>query len=645
MSELPTSYQSFIHLSRYSRWLEDKGRRETWDETVTRYMDFMKWHLNKNCKYNMPTDIYKEVKDHIFTLKVMPAMRCLMTAGEALKRENLCAYNCSGQYADKIRSLDEMLYVLMNGVGGGFSVENQFIQKLPIIAEQFDDTDTIIIVKDSKAGWAKAFRELLSLLTVGQIPKWDLSRIRPKNSRLKTFGGRASGPEPLNRLFKHSVDLFQKAKGRRFNSFEMHFLLCVIANVVRVGGVRRAALSSLSDLNDDRMRNAKLGDWRKEYPDLALANNSVCYTEKPNIGTFMEEWVSLYNSKSGERGLFNRVATKNVIKRINERAGRERRNPNYDFITNPCFEVILRDRELCNLSEVIVRSSDKLKELKDKTRIATIMGTWQASLTNFKYVSSEWAKNCKEEALLGVSMTGIYDNPLTNSSQGEGKLINLLEELRDYSVEVNKEWAKKIGINTAAAITCVKPSGNVSQLVDSSSGIHARHSEYYIRAVSLSVDDPMSLFMISKGFVHESDMSSPDSLVRFLFPIKSPSKSLYREDRTAIEQLELWAIYQKYWCEHKPSITVSVKEHEWLKVGAWVYENFDDVSGVAFFPFSDHDFDQPVYQECTKDEYTKAMKDMPKDIDWAELSKFETDDNTVGSQELACSSEKGCEIT
>lgn len=641
---LPSLYQSFIHLSRYSRWLDDKGRRENWDETVTRYMDFFVEHLESNQKYKMSKIIYNEIRNSILNLEVMPSMRAMMTAGEALKRDNMANYNCSFIHADKIRCFDEMLYVLLNGVGVGFSVERQFVQKLPTMSEEFNDTDTTIVVGDSKAGWSKSYKELISLLLAGQIPKWDMSDIRPSGARLKTFGGRASGSGPLDELFVFTIQTFKEAEGRKLTSFEVHKLFCKIADVVVVGGVRRASLISLSNLSDIRMRHAKHGQWWVENPELALSNNSVCYTEKPDDGIFMEEWLALLNSKSGERGIFNRNAAIDTIHAINTRAGEERRSPNHEVGVNPCGEIILRSKQCCNLSEVVVRAYDTLETLKEKIRIGTIIGTFQASLTDFKYVSQKWSENCKEEALLGVSMTGIMDNSLTNGSLGKDKLKKALCELREYATEVNKEWAKKIHINQAAAITCVKPSGNISQLVNSASGIHARHSEYYVRTVRVSKKDPIANFMISKGFPYEDDITKPDTTVIFKFPVEAPKDCITRTDKTAIEQLELWMIYKEYYCDHNPSTTINIKSGEWMKVGGWVYENFDKISGVAFLPFSEHSYKQAPYQECNKEQYEELNKIMPKDITWDGLSEFEKTDMTTGSQELACVS-GSCEIT
>jgi ribonucleoside-diphosphate reductase alpha chain len=640
---LPTHYQDFIHLSRYSRWLDKEGRRETWEETVTRYMEFFKAHLDKHQKWEMSTNMYNEVKDAILNLEVMPSMRALMTAGKALETSQIANYNCSFIHADRIRVFDEMLYVLLNGVGIGFSVERQFIQCLPTMAEEFHPTKTVIVVNDSKLGWAKAYKELIAMLIAGEVPQWDLSLVRPAGARLKTFGGRSSGPAPLDELFRFTIQVFKEAVGRKLTSYEVHKLFCKIADVVVVGGVRRASLISLSNLSDIRMRQAKSGQWSLENPELALANNSVCYTEKPDIGVFMAEWLSLYESKSGERGIFNRNAAIETIKKLNERAGDERRSENYEYGVNPCGEILLKSKQFCNLSEVVLRKEDTPEDIKRKIRIATILGTWQASLTDFKYVSKKWSENCKEEALLGVSMTGIMDNPLTNGSLGKDKLIPFLEQMRAYATEVNRKYAKKININPAGAITCVKPSGNTSQLVNSASGIHTRHADYYIRTARASYDDPIAKFMISKGFPNEPDRQKPNHTCIFSFPIKSPEGCVTRTDKTAIEQMELWMIYKDHYCDHNPSTTISVKEDEWMDVGAWVYKNFDKISGMAFLPFSEHSYKQAPYEECSQEEYLNAVNNMPKDVNWGDLNKFEKEDNTTGTQELACSS-GSCEI-
>ena len=634
MQSLPTLYQSFIHLSRYSRWLETEGRRESWEETVDRYFRFFDEHFaEKGIKLNKA--IRDELRDAVLTLQVMPSMRSLMTAGEALKRDNTAGYNCSYVAVNKVRAFDEILYVLMCGTGVGFSVERQYVEKLPTIAEEFTQSDTLIVVKDSKEGWAKAYRELVSLLIGGQIPRWDTSKVRPLGSRLKTFGGRASGPQPLEDLFRFTVSTFKKSAGRKLTSIECHDIICKIAEIVVVGGVRRSALISLSNLTDERMRDAKVGQWWLENSQRALANNSVAYKEKPEIGVFMEEWLSLYKSKSGERGIFNRQAAQKTVEKLGDR-----RDASYEFGTNPCSEIILRDKEFCNLSEVIVRAEDTPETLKHKIRLATILGTWQASLTNFPYLSSEWKKNCEEECLLGVSLTGILDNKMMRDQGAE--LERLLASLRTTAIETNKEWAKKLDINPAAAITCVKPSGTVSQLTDSASGIHARHNEYYIRTVRADRKDPMCQFMIDKGFPAEPCAMRPDHTMVFSFPQKAVG-SITRTDLTAIAHLNLWLTYQRHFCEHKPSITVTVKEHEWMAVGAWVYAHFDEVSGVSFLPHSDHSYVQAPYQDCTKEEYEAAAAKLPLSIDWSELTKYEKEDTTKSSQTFACSA-GSCEI-
>ena len=636
-SRLPTSYQEFIHLSRYSRWLPEKKRRETWDETIKRYFDFFQEHLKENCDYTLKPKLREELETAVLNLRVMPSMRCLMTAGEALKRENIAGYNCSYIAVSRVQSFDEILYVLMNGTGVGFSVERQYISQLPIVAEEFHPSDTVITVADSKLGWAKAYKELLGLLWIGQIPKWDLSKIRPAGSPLKTFGGRASGAEPLDNLMHFTINTLTGAAGRRLSSIECHDIVCKIAEVVVVGGVRRSALISLSNLSDDRMRHAKSGQWWNDNPQRALANNSACYTEKPDMGIFMDEWKALYESKSGERGIFNRQSANNQT----ERTGR-RVVDGYEFGTNPCAEIILRDREFCNLSEVVVRANDTEESLLEKIRLATILGTFQSTLTNFKYVSSMWRKNCEEERLLGVSLTGIMDSRITNGKSNKD-LVKLLEGLKNKSIEVNKEFAKELGINQSAAVTCVKPSGTVSQLVDAASGIHARHNPYYIRTVRGDKKDPLTKLMTELGFPVEDDEMNPSHTAVFSFPMKVDRSAVFRTDLTAIQQLDLWKIYQEHWCEHKPSVTISVKEDEWMEVGAWVYKDFDQMSGVSFLPFSEHTYRQAPYQDCDREQYENLLKVMPKDVDWSQLSKYETVDTTVASQELACTS-GSCEI-
>jgi len=626
-------------LSRYARWSDELSRRETWTETVTRYFEFMTEYIKDTYKLELSSAERKRLEQAVITLDVMPSMRALMTAGKALERDHIGGFNCAYLHVNRVRAFDETLYMLMCGTGVGFSVERQFIADLPEVPDDLEDSDTVINVADSKLGWAKAYRELLSLLYAGQIPKWDVSRVRPSGSRLRTFGGRASGPGPLEDLFRFTIDIFKSAQGRKLTSMECHDLMCKVGDVVVVGGVRRSALISLSNLTDERMRMAKSGRWWEDNPQRALANNSVTYTERPDIGIFMQEWIALYQSKSGERGIFSRMAAKKKVSSL----GEDRRNPNHDFGTNPCSEIILRDREYCNLTEVVVRADDTRDTLDEKVRLATILGTFQSTLTDFRYVSSEWQKNCDEERLLGVSLTGIMDNALLNGTKNKEKLPELLKSLREVAIKTNKEWAKKLGINPSASITCVKPSGTVSQLVDSASGIHARHSEHYIRTIRADKKDPLTKFMVDSGFPHEDEHLKPDYTTVFSFPIKAPKAAVFRNARNSLEQLDLWLIYYHNWCEHKPSVTISVKEHEWFEVGAWVYKHFDEVSGVSFLPYSEHTYKQAPYQECTKEEYEALLVRMPKDVNWMKLTDYEKDDMTSSTQDLACTA-GGCEI-
>ena len=630
---LPTDYQTFIATSRYARWLDSENRREYWPETVNRYIEFMDQHLRVHNNYKMPAELKAELLDSIINLEVMPSMRGLMTAGAALTRENIAGYNCSYTPINHPRCFDEILYILMNGVGVGFSVERDEISQLPIVNEHFEDSSTVITVADSKAGWARALRELIAMLYAGQKPIIDYSLVRPAGSRLKTFGGRASGPEPLEDLFKFTVRLFEQAAGRRLTSLECHDLVCKIAEVVVVGGVRRSALISLSNLSDGRMRNAKSGQWWEDNVQRALANNSVAYSEKPGMDAFMEEWLSLYQSKSGERGIFNRQA---AMKQA-EKNGR--RDTNFAFGTNPCSEIILRPHQFCNLTEVVVRASDNLDDLKRKVRLATILGTFQSTLTDFKYLRKVWKQNTEEERLLGVSLTGIFDSKwMTN--KGTMQIAPNLKEMREVAIRTNKDFAKTLKIQQSTAITCVKPSGTVSQLVDSASGIHPRYAPYYIRRVRGDIKDPLTRFLMDAGVPCEADVTNAEIMV-FDFPQKAPTT--LKKPLTAIEHLELWKTYQDAWCEHKPSITVSVEEDEWMSVGAWVYENFDSVSGISFLPKSDHTYRQAPYEEITEEDYNTILEMSPETIDWSKLSEYELEDNTDSSQTLACTAD-GCEV-
>ncbi|QSL99519.1 adenosylcobalamin-dependent ribonucleoside-triphosphate reductase [Roseobacter phage CRP-13] len=628
-NQLPTDYQSFIHKSRYAKYFDSKGR-ESWGETVNRYMQNVVLKAVGGTSNSYLTDL----EEAILGQEIMPSMRAMMTAGPALDRDNTAGYNCSYLPVDDPKSFDEAMYILLCGTGVGFSVERQFISKLPEVPELFE-SESVVVVKDSKEGWAKGFRQVLALLWAGEIPKWDVSQVRPAGARLKTFGGRASGPAPLVELFNFAVSTFKAAQGRKLSSMECHDLMCFIGQIVVVGGVRRSAMISLSNLSDDRMRHAKSGQWWETAGHRALANNSVSYTEKPDMETFMREWLSLVESKSGERGIFNREASKKQAAKFG------RRDPNYEFGTNPCSEIILRPYQFCNLTECVVRATDTLKDLERKVKLATILGTIQSTMIKFPYLRKVWQNNTAEERLLGVSMTGIMDNPLmTNSNKG---LEKTLEHLRDIAVSTNAEWAELLGIPASAAISCVKPSGTVSQLVDSASGIHARHSPYYIRTVRGDNKDPLTQFMIDQGIPNEPCVMKPDSTVVFSFPVKSPEQAVTRNDMTAVEQLELWLTYQRHWCEHKPSVTISVRDSEWLSVGAFVYKHFDEMSGVSFLPHSDHSYQQAPYQDCTKEEYEEMLSKMPDKIDWELLNEYESEDNTVSMQTMACSGDS-CEI-
>lgn len=685
MTQLPTTFQHFIYISRYARWLEAENRRETWDETVARYFNFFEKNLKEKNNYTLTPELRSELETAVLNLEVLPSMRCLMSAGAALERCNVAGYNCSYLPIDHPRSFDETLYVLMNGTGVGFSVEKENINKLPVVNEHFEKSPTVIVVEDSKSGWARGLRELIAMLYAGQIPTWDLSKLRPAGARLRTFGGRSSGPEPLNDLFNFCVAKFTGAKGRKLTALECHDIVCKIGDVVVVGGVRRSALISLSDLSDtqaadakstfkvheyslinetatewhyaitmkknqpvsptyrivlDKVKNAydkqeleannKVGWWVLE-PQRALANNSAVYESKPDLLTFMSEWEALVRSQSGERGIFSREAAKKIS------AKHGKRDVNHRFGTNPCSEIILRPHQFCNLSEVVVRAEDTPETLSRKVRLAAILGTFQSTLTDFKYLRKVWAKNTEEERLLGVSLTGILDNAFMAGKHGDIEdLAKTLDDLRQRAVDTNADFAAALGIPASAAVTCVKPSGTVSQLVDAASGIHPRHSQYYIRTVRGDKKDPLTQFMIAKGVPHEDCVMKPDNTTVFSFPMAAPEGAVLREDMTAVTHLELWKLYQDHWCEHKPSVTISVKEEEWLEVGAWVYKNFDSVSGVSFLPYSEHAYKQAPYQECNEATVVSYRGKMPE-LHWEELSQFEKEDTTTGNQELACS--------
>jgi ribonucleoside-diphosphate reductase alpha chain len=627
---LPTAYQQVIHKTRYARWIEEENRREDWDETVTRYIEYVVSSLKKHNNYDVDESVAGSIKDAILSADVMPSMRGLMTAGPALERDNTCIYNCSYLPVDSLRSFDEAMYILMCGTGVGYSVESKYVSQLPAINEHFEKSSTTIVVDDSKAGWAKALRELLALLYQGQIPSWDTSNVRPAGARLKTFGGRASGPEPLERLFKFAVETVRAAAGRKLTPLEAHDIMCKIAEVVVVGGVRRSAMISLSDLEDRNMAAAKSGSWWEYNGQRALANNSAVYSQRPSMEVFMAEWKSLYDSKSGERGIFSREAAQKVAS-LNGR-----RDPTQEFGTNPCSEIILRPYEFCNLTEVVVRPDDTLEDLLNKIELATILGTFQSTFTRFKYLRKIWQKNCEEERLLGVSLTGQLGHKILNGSAGVEKLEEWLVAMRQHAVAINDKYASALGINQSAAITCVKPSGTVSQLVNCSSGMHPWHSPYYARTIRGDNKDPVTTFLKEMGIKSEPDVMKPNDTTVFTFPIKAPEDALTRTDLSAIEHLELWLAYQRHWAEHKPSITISVKEDEWMEVGAWVFKHIDEISGISFLPYSDHVYQQAPYQEITEEEYRSLLGETPESLDWAWLPYYETSDGTTGSQELAC---------
>ena len=624
---LPTDYQTFIATSRYARWLDDEGRRETWGETVERYLQ------NIAKKWLKPVDL-DEMRDAILSLEVMPSMRSMMTAGKAADRDNTCMYNCSYLPVDDPKSFDEAMFILLCGTGVGFSVERQFITKLPDVPSLFE-SETTVVIKDSKEGWAKGLRQVLALLWAGEIPKWDVSKVRPAGARLKTFGGRASGPAPLIDLFNFAVTTFRQAEGRKLSSLECHDLMCKIGEVVVVGGVRRSAMISLSNLSDDRMRHAKSGNWWENAGHRALANNSVSYTEKPDSMAFMREWTALMESGSGERGIFNREAS------VEQASKNGRREACYEFGTNPCSEIILRPNQFCNLTEVVIRANDSLEDLARKVRLATVLGTIQSTYTHFPYLRKVWNTNTEAERLLGVSLTGVMDNKLmTLENKG---LSETLEHLKNVAISTNAEWADRLGIPHSTAITCNKPSGTVSQLVDSASGIHARHSPYYIRTVRGDNKDPLTQFMIDQGIPSEPDVMKPDATTVFSFPMQSPLGAVHTADMTAIQQLEMWLVYQRHWCEHKPSVTINVKADEWLEVGAFVFKHFDEMSGVSFLPFNEHTYQQAPYQECTKENFYDMVDKSPIKIDWTKLSTYEQTDNTSGMQTMACTGDV-CEM-
>jgi len=635
---IENAYENFIALSRYARWIPEENRRENWGETVDRYFNFMTSHLLENHNYTPDPKTLAEIKDAVYNRNVMPSMRAVMTSGAALERDNIAGYNCSFIPVDHPRAFDETMYILMCGTGVGFSVEYKYINKLPAVPEVLEKSNTVIVVEDSKQGWAKAYRELLALLWTGQIPSIDVSKLRPAGARLKTMGGRSSGPQPLVNLFDFTIAKFKGAAGRNLKPIECHDIMCKIGEIVVVGGVRRSAMISLSNINDIEMAHAKSGNWWEANSQRALSNNSVAYARKPEMEQFITEWKNLYDSKSGERGIYNVKAAQMQASKYGKR------DPEIWYGTNPCSEIILRPNQFCNLSEVVIREKDTKESIAEKVRLATILGTWQATLTDFKYLRKIWKDNTEEERLLGVSLTGQFGHKFMSGKEDIKELEKYLSRLREYARETNAEEAGKIGIPESAAITCVKPSGTVSQLVGVSSGMHPWHSQYYIRTVRGDKKDPLSTFLKEVGIPCEDDFMKPNDTYVFSFPVKAPEGAILRNDLTAIDHLNTWLVYQRAWCEHKPSITVSVKEDEWMEVGAWVYKYFDEVSGISFLPYSDHSYKQAPYQEVNETEYLELLAKMPSSIRWEDLSFYETEDGTSGTQTLACTSDGNCEI-
>lgn len=655
-------YENFIAVSRYARWISEENRRETWKESVDRYFNFILNHLKEKFNYDPDPIILSNLKDAVYSRNVMPSMRAVMTSGEALKRDNAAGYNCSYLPVDSIRSFDETMYILMCGAGVGFSVEYKYINQLPSVPETLEKTNDVIVVEDSKTGWAHAYRQLLESLWEGKIPSIDVTNLRPAGARLKTMGGRSSGPQPLINLFDFTIKTFKGSLGRQLKPIECHDIMCKIGEVVVVGGVRRSAMISLSNINDIEMAHAKSGNWWENNSQRALSNNSVAYSRKPPMEQFIAEWKNLYDSKSGERGIYN-------VEAAQKQAERYGRDPNIHYGTNPCSEIILRPYQFCNLSEVVIRENDNEETVSRKVQLASILGTWQSTLTDFQYLREIWKENTEEERLLGVSLTGQFGNAIFSGkargknefSCGKGcqdlcsneehiqednftKLEHMLQRLRSRAREANMIEADKIGINHSAAVTCVKPSGTVSQLTGVSSGMHPWHSEYYIRTVRGDKKDPLSNFLKDIGIPCEDDFMNPNNTYVFSFPVKAPEKATFRKDLTAIEHLNLWLLYQRAWCEHKPSITVSVHEDEWMEVGSWVWKHFDEVSGISFLPYSDHSYKQAPYQEISEDEYNVLYNNMPKNIRWSDLSFYETEDGTSTNATLACSSDGNCEL-
>lgn len=621
----------FIYYRTYSRWIEREGRRETWVETVDRYMNFMKENLGDK----LTAEEYNELREGILWQEAMPSMRLMWSAGSAAARCHATAYNCSYIAPSKLEDFSEIMYLSMSGTGVGFSVESQTIGQLPIIKKQSGKVLPTYVIEDSKEGWADALKTGLKTWYNGKDIKFDYSGLRPAGARLKTMGGRSSGPEPLRSLLDFARAKIFSRQGKRLSNIDAHDIICKTGEVVVMGGVRRSALISLSDLDDMEMRNAKTGQFYLTEPQRQMANNSAAYNEKPTSTQFIEEWLALAKSGAGERGIFNRGSLKQQLPRRRWDKFEE------DWASsgvNPCGEINLKSKEFCNLTEVVARAEDIEESLIRKIRLATILGTYQSTLTDFKYLSKEWKKNCEEERLLGVSVTGQWDCPALRNEKTFSKL-------REAAIEVNKEYAKRFGINQSAAITCVKPSGTVSQLVDAASGMHPRHSGYYIRRVRISATDSLFQMLKEQKFPYHPEVGQTiDSASTYVleFPVKAPSNSKFRNDMDAIEQLEYWKMVKENFTEHNPSVTISVGDNEWIVAANWLYENWDILGGLSFLPREDHVYKLAPYEEIDEERYSELAAKLPE-IDFSRIVIYEEDDETQGARELACASGV-CEI-
>ncbi len=622
----------FVYYTTYSRWLPEKGRRETWLETIDRYLGFMRDNLGDK----LSEAEYGEIREYMLHMRAMGSMRLLWSAGKAAKKSNIAGYNCAFIAPSKWQDFAEIMFILMNGTGIGFSVEHQTVEQLPMIKKQTGEAPLKFTIPDSREGWCDAFAIGLKTWAEGKDIVYDYSQIRPQGARLATMGGRASGPAPLKSLLDFTRERMLARQGRRLSTVDAHDIICKTGEVIVAGGVRRAALISLSDLDDQGMREAKNGQFWNTQPQRAMANNSSIYNEKPSVPEFLDEWVNLVKSGTGERGIFNRGQLKSqlparrwkIFQKGVDTAG-----------TNPCGEIVLQSKQFCNLSEVVARPDDTEESLLEKVRIATILGTYQATLTHFPYLSKEWRQNCEEEALLGVSVTGQWDlKPSLRNAQ-------TFRKMREVAIETNRKYAARFGINPSTCITTTKPSGNGSQLFDSSSGLHPRHAPYYIRRVRIENHNPLFKMLREMGVPHHPEVGqTAESATTFVleFPVAAPKGSVYKDDLTAIQQLEYWKLLKENYTEHNPSATISVSDDEWLEVANWVYANWDLVGGLSFLPRSNHVYRLAPYEAITKEHYEELVKNFPV-IDFSKIVLFEFDDETKGSKELACVSGT-CEV-